>query len=65
LTGETANDPVKRDDIADGPSVMSFEVPNNTYTRLPMNAEYNPYYKNKNKAEHEGKYGLLESFSKN
>jgi len=40
--GEVANNAVRRDETAEGPRVMSFAEPNTTYTKLPMNAEYNP-----------------------
>jgi hypothetical protein len=43
FTGEVAKAAVNRDMMAVGPSVMSFDVPRNVYTKQPINAEYNPY----------------------
>lgn len=34
---------VIKDMIAVGPRVISLDVPKKTYTKQPMNAEYNPY----------------------
>lgn len=34
------------DMMAVGPRVMSLDVPRKMYTKLPMNAEYKPYYSN-------------------